>query len=234
MVWDEAKSKAEVTLPRVCTVPHLSSETVAPTDAPSVRPSFDGYNLARRLDKGDTDRVYASNKRARDVSRGRDESESRSRSTTRRRESISSTSRGRDRGSTKKSSSPEDPLEWLRLDHERLALRAEAIAKQRKDSANLSAVAANTSAISSVPSTPVNPPPSDLPPVISRDHSSAKKSESRRADSMTPSSLNLSEITISMSDLGSAHDESSPMDIDPSNDSQTDIDKEEDALLDPK
>ena len=229
--WCEAKSKSETTLPRVCTVPYLSSEVVSPTDAPAVRPNFDGYGQARRLDSGESDRNYNANKRAR-ISRSRDEGDSRSRVNSRRRDSVSrdSAPRSRDKPSTKKSSTDEPSLDWLRLDHERLTLRAQAIANQRRVADNESTPAvASPSSDSKVtpesPVTPFNPPPSVNAPPLPRESSTQKPTVRPRGETLTPSALNLSEITISMSDLGSSQtDDSSAMDVD-------NADEVEDELL---
>ena len=229
--WCEAKSKAEVTLPRVCTVPYLSSEVVSPTDSPAIRPSFDGYNQARRLDSGETDRNFNANKRAR-IARSRDETDSRSRVNSRRRDSTSrdATPRSREKPSVKKSSPSEPSLDWLRLDHERLTLRAQAIANQRRvaDAESSSSVASSSGVAKESPEppvTPVNPPPSVNAPPLPRESSSLKPSVRPRSDVLAPSALNLSEITISMSDLGSSQtDDSSAMDVD-------NADEVEDELL---
>ena len=217
--WCEAKSKSEVTLPRVCTVPFLVSEVVSPTDSPAVRPNFDGFGQARRLDTGESDRGYSSTKRAR-ITRSRDEVETRPRANSRRRESNSTTSRPRDKiPSSRKASTEDVSLDWVRLDHERLTLRAQAIANQRRTSVPEAPVVASdpsagSMALKEVPKTPINPPPSVNVPPVPRESSSQKPS-TRRNDALAPNSLNLSEITMSMSDLGSSqNDDSSAMDVD--------------------
>ena len=215
-------------------MPFLCSEVTSPTDSPAVRPNFDGYGTARRLDSGEGDRGYNTTKRAR-ISRSRDEPETRPR-VSRRRESTSSGSRSRDKtASTKKSSTEDSSLDWLRLDHERLTLRAQAIANQRRSADSGAAVAStedssSSKSTSATPKTPVNPPPSINAPPVPRE-SSSQKPVSRRSEVLTPSALNLSAITMSMSDLGSSQDDgSSAMDVDDNTEGAPD-DLEEDALI---
>ena len=219
--WCEAKSKSEVTLPRVCTVPFLVSEVVSPTDSPAVRPNFDGFGQARRLDTGESDRGYSSTKRAR-ITRSRDEVETRPRANSRRRESNSTTSRPRDKiPSSRKASTEDVSLDWVRLDHERLTLRAQAIANQRRTATPVASAASSelmsgsrstTSVVEAVPTTPVQRPPSIN---AAPRESSAQKPEPKRSEALVPSALNLSEITISMSDLGSSqNNDSNAMDVD--------------------
>ena len=112
-------------------VPITATELVPPVDCPAVRPSFDGFSLARRLDSTE-DRSY--NKRAR-VARGRDE-ESRGRISSKRDRDVgSSSNRPRDRSVARKGSVSADSgtaaLDWIKLDHEKLAKRAQALAKTR-------------------------------------------------------------------------------------------------------
>ena len=224
-----------MTLPRVCATPFLCSEIVSPTDSPAVRPNFDGYGLARRLDNGDSDRSYNQSKRARVSSRARDETESRNRVHVRRRDSVSSSTRSRDKpASSKKSVVEESPLDWMRLDHERLAQRAQAIANQRRVQVNESSVeksSVNDSTSIETSRTPLKPPPNSAVPPVSREHSSVKKNVPKRSDILTPSALNLSEITMSMSDLGSSQaSDSNAMDIDNS-DLVQDSEEAENELL---
>lgn len=224
--WCEAKSKSEVTLPRVCTVPFLSSEVVSPTDSPAIRPNFDGYGQARRLDSGDSDRNYNATKRAR-ITRSRDEPDSRARTNSRRRESTSNAPRTREK-SVKKGASDEPSLDWMRLDHERLTLRAQAIANQRRSAVTdetpaVAVVPPRPDTVPSPPATPHNPPPSVNIPPVPRE-SSSQKPVTRRNDMLAPSALNLSEITISMSDLGSSqNDDSSAMDVDNTDDCEDEL-----------
>ena len=104
---------------------------VPPVDCPAIRPSFDGFSLARRLDTSE-DRSYS--KRAR-VTRGR-EDENRGRVSSKRDRDVgTSSNRPRDRSVTRKGSAPVDngsaALDWIKLDHEKLAKRAQALAKTR-------------------------------------------------------------------------------------------------------
>ena len=190
--------------------------------------------MARRLDAGESDRNYNSNKRARVSSRARDDQDSRNRTHPRRRDSISSSTRARDKTTTsnKKSSASDSPLDWMRLDHERLAQRAQAIANQRRvqdQDTEVEKPLTEKSDSVEAPRTPSNPPPNSTVPPLTRDQSSMKKSAPRR-EILTPSSLNLSEITMSFSDLGSSQaSDSNAMDVD---NPDCNLD-EENALLDP-
>ena len=111
-------------------MPVTATELVPPVDCPAVRPSFDGFSLARRLDSGD-DRNYSKRPR---VARGRDD-DNRGRMTSKRERDSVASSRPRDRSVSRKSvgsiETSSDALDWIKLDHEKLTKRAQALAKTR-------------------------------------------------------------------------------------------------------
>ena len=194
-------------------VPVTAAELVPPVDCPAVRPSFDGFSLARRLDSSE-DRSY--NKRAR-VTRGRDD-ENRGRvSSKRERDICSSSSRPRDRSVTRKGSIPADngaaALDWIKLDHEKLAKRAQALAKTRSQiqvptqnaasdlvsSSGSTGEARDQVQVQTGPRASDNINPVTVKPEVPNFSPITSRSNQDGSIQLTPSTLNLSSINLNNS-----------------------------------
>lgn len=212
MIWSEAVSKAEVTTYRLNPVPVTATELVPPTDCPAVRPSFDGFQLARRLDTGE-ERSYSNSKRAR-TTRSRDDDSSRGRAVSKRERDTLSTNGGRSRDRSCVKKGPEiveatsTGMDWIKLDHIKLARRAEALAKTRTQPPDSDQGPSGTGQSKSqeggknsieaarhVPSQPetqeVMPPPVSTPV--------STRANSGGGSLLTPSTLNLSGISLNNS-----------------------------------
>ena len=210
-----------------------------------MRPSFDGFSLARRLDSND-DRGY--NKRPR-ASRGRDDDNRGRTASKREREAVTSSSRPRDRSVSRRgpssgdSSSNSDALDWIKLDHEKLTKRAQALAKTRNQAQVQAQIQDAPSDNSCQPKVQVltgseqsqtvpngqhlseplsNPVKKELPPF------SPLTSRSNQSGSiqLTPSTLNLSSISLNNSVAGEAMEtdeaENELLGIDPNSTSNND------------